>query len=76
MTSLVNIRKIKGQPRAKYDVLIDRRTIFGNPHLIGQCNICNRVHDRKDCIAEYKKYFYKRCLTDTIFREREEFGCI
>lgn len=68
-TTVVNIRKLKDKPRQKCDVLIDRRTVFGNPHPIGQCNICNRVHDRKDSIAEYKKYFYKR-LTDLKFRDK------
>ena len=69
MTILINIHKRRGQPRAKYDVLIDRRTIFGNPHPIGYCPICNRVHDRKDCVSEYKKDFYKR-LTNPEFHDK------
>jgi hypothetical protein len=69
ITTLVNIRKRKGHPRPKYDVLIDRRTIFGNPHPIGYCNVCQRVHDRKDCISEYKKDFYKH-LTNPEFRDK------
>jgi hypothetical protein len=65
MTKLVNLHKTK-----QFDVKIDRTTEFGNPHPIGYCVICKRVHDRKDCIEEYKKYFYNRILTDKIFHDK------
>ena len=70
MTTLVNIRKVKGKPKPKYDVLIDRRTIFGNPHPIGYCNICKRIHDRKDCVNEYKKDFYHKINSDPEFKRK------
>lgn len=68
MTEVVNIRKVKGKSTPKYDVRIDRRTIFGNRHTIGFCSVCNKVHDRKEAIAEYKKDFYI-CLTIPEFRD-------
>lgn len=64
-TNLVNLRQTK-----RFDAKIDRTTTFGNPHPIGYCYICNRLHDRTDCILEYKKYFYNRILTDKIFRDK------
>ena len=69
MTQVVNIRKKNGQKRQSYDVLIDRRTEFGNPHPIGQCDLCNRVHDRNEAVEMYKRDFYL-CLTDSEFRDK------
>jgi len=68
MTTVINIRRKKGQKRPHCDVLIDRTSPFGNPHNIGFCPVCNKVHDRKEAIAEYKKDFYI-CLTDSEFRD-------
>jgi|APCry1669192806_1035432.scaffolds.fasta_scaffold180394_2 hypothetical protein len=68
MTTVVNIRKKKGKKRPHCDVLIDRTTPFGNRHAIGFCSVCNKVHDRKEAIAEYKKDFYI-CLTIPEFRD-------
>ena len=68
VTTVVSIRKKKGQKRPACDVLIDRSSPFGNPHSIGHCSICNKVHDRKQAIAEFKKDFYI-CLTDSVFRD-------
>jgi hypothetical protein len=65
MTTLVNIRKGKH----KCDVYIGRGTPFGNPHVIGYCLICRRVHDREDSVKEYRIYFNRR-LTDQTFRDR------
>ena len=69
MTLVINMRKKKGQPKSYFDIRIDRRSIFGNSHPIGQCNICNRIHDRRDCINEYKKDFYKK-LENPEFRSK------
>jgi len=69
-TIIVNLRKKRGQPRPSYDAKIDRTTIFGNPHPIGQCNICNKVHDRQDSVNEYRGYFYDRILRDNVFRQK------
>jgi hypothetical protein len=69
MTTVVNIRTKRGQKRPSYDVLIDRRSEFGNPHEIGHCNVCNVVHDRQQAIEAYKRDFYI-CLTDPSFRDR------
>lgn len=59
-TTVVNIRKKRGQPRTHCDFLIDRTTVFGNPFQIG------RDGDREQVISKYKEYFYRR-LTDTVF---------
>ena len=67
MTTVVNIRKKKGKKRPHYDVKIDRTTPFGNRHPICFCSVCNKVHDRKEAIAEYKKDFYE-CLKDDEFK--------
>lgn len=69
MTEVVNIRK------SKYDIYIGRRGkgedgYFGNPHPIGYCKVCNRVHDRADSINEFKKYFYDRIAKDKEFLQR------
>ena len=63
-TTIVNLRNTN-----RFDCKIDRTSIFGNPHNIGFCKICNALHDRKQCIEEYKKYFDKRILTDDCFRD-------
>jgi len=68
MTTIVNIRKKRGQKRPYCDVLIDRSSPFGNRHDIGLCSVCNKVHDRNQAIAEYKKDFYI-CLTIPEFRD-------
>lgn len=68
MTTLVNLRKKKGLPKQKCSVYIGRGTIFGNRHTYGYCKVCNRLHDRKESIDEYKKEFYNR-LTDESFRD-------
>ena len=60
-TTVVNIRKKKGQSTPAYDVLIDRRSIFGNPYQIGADG------DRELVLEKYKLYFIKR-LTDPVFR--------
>lgn len=63
MTTVVSIRKKRGQPRPRCDFLIDRTTIYGNPFLIG------RDGDREQVLAKYKEYFYRR-LTDPIFHSK------
>ncbi len=68
ITKVISIRKRKGTTRPHCDVLIDRSSPFGNPHEIGFCSVCNKVHDRKEAIAEYKKDFYNH-LTDVAFHD-------
>lgn len=65
MTLLINRRDKK-----RYDFYIGRGTTFGNPHTIGYCNLCNKTHDRKDCVDTYKIYFYNRLLTDSSFHDK------
>ena len=55
MCMVVNVRD------SKYDVLIDRTTIFGNPFKIGIDG------DRDLVIRKYKAYFYKRIWKDLKF---------
>lgn len=43
---------------------------FGNPHQIGYCNICNKNHDRADCIAAFKVTFWKRIHSDPEYLRR------
>ena len=60
-TLLINLRD---KPTPKYDFLIDRRSIFGNPFIIGTDGDCKQV------VEKYREYFYKRILTDEYFRDR------
>lgn len=67
MTNVVNLRY------SPYDTYIGRAGkgesgYYGNPHVIGLCKICNRIHDREDSIKEYKTYFYKRLEEDVMFK--------
>lgn len=62
-TTLVNRHNTR-----RFETSIGRDSIFGNPHRIGYCSICKRVHDRVDCLKAYRIYFYKRLLTDEDFR--------
>lgn len=69
MTKVVNLRK---EP---YDTYIGRAGhnqsgYFGNPHPIGFCKICNRVHNRDDAVKEYKNYFYTRIGNDHEFKKK------
>jgi len=57
----------------RYDVYIGRSRNdigFGNPHPIGFCRICRRVHDREDCLVEFEKYFLTRVQEDPEYRKR------
>jgi hypothetical protein len=63
MTTVVSIRKKRGQPTPHCEILIDRTTIFGNPFQIG------RDGDRVQVLAKYKEYFHRR-LTDPLFRSK------
>lgn len=68
MTKIINIHS--GE---KYDTYIGRGGkyydgYYGNPHPIGYCKICNRTHDREDCLKEYKAYFDKRIKEDEAFK--------
>jgi hypothetical protein len=65
VTRLVNQKTCK-----RFDVKIDRSGVFGNPHPIGYCSICNTVHDRRGSIDAYREYFYTRLLTDQNFRDK------
>ena len=56
-TTIVNIRN------HKCDVYIGRPGPFGNPFQIG------RDGDRKQVLAKYRAYFYRR-LTDVEFRDK------
>ena len=56
---LVNIKKTK-----KYNVYIGRGSIYGNPYKIGKDGT------REEVVEKYKKYFYKRMLTDKEFRDK------
>jgi len=58
---------------AKYDTYIGRPGkgkdgYWGNPHVIGYCKLCNRIHDREDSLKEYKIYFDKRIKEDIMFK--------
>lgn len=70
MTTVVNITKYSGP--GKYIGRQGRGEdgYFGNPHPIGWCQLCARVHDRTDSIKEYKVYFDYRIKTDKEFRKR------
>lgn len=61
-TRLVNLRTYKG----KGYVRIDRRSIFGNPYVIGKDGT------REEVIEKYCVYFYERLAIDGWFREKVE----
>ena len=63
-TTIVNLRRKRGQLRPVYDVKIDRSTVFGNPFEIG------RDGDRNQVVEKYKEYFYKRIQTDLLFKQK------
>jgi len=42
---------------------------LGNPHPIGQCEICNENHTRDECIEKFKDDFYKKITNDHLFRK-------
>ena len=67
MTRVINIKS--GE---KYDTYIGRAGrnmdgYYGNPHPIGFCKLCNRIHNREDSLKEYKIYFDKRIKEDRGF---------
>ena len=57
VTRVINIRN--GEP---YDVLIDRRTIYGNPFRIG------RDGNRDEVCDKHEKYLQERVKKDLYFR--------
>lgn len=74
MTTVVNLRQHRNW-KAEGIVLIDRRTMFGNPFRIG-------IHgDRDEVIDRYRKWFYGCMEVDSVFRlkvlalKEEVLGC-
>jgi hypothetical protein len=57
MTTIVNLK------RDKCEIRIDRKSIFGNPYVIG------RDGTREEVIEKYRVWFYKK-LKDSSFRDR------
>jgi len=55
MTRIVNLKK------EKYEVYIGRPSVFGNPFSIGKDGT------RREVIAKFRKYFFKRIMTDENF---------
>ncbi len=65
MTTVVNMRRKKGQPPPVYDRRVDRGTIFGNPYDHNKLGIT-----RAACVAKYAEYFYDRIARDENFRNQ------
>ena len=63
-TTVISLRRKRGQPRPLCQILIDRTTVFGNPFLIG------RDGDREQVLAKYKEYFYRRLTNDPEFKKK------
>jgi len=57
-TKVVNIRK------NKYEIRIDRKSIFGNPFILGVDG------NRDEVIEKYKKYFYEKIKRDSDFKNK------
>jgi len=55
------ITKVVHCKKEKYDVYIGRPSLFGNPFSIG------RDGNRKEVIAKFGVYFFKRIMTDKKF---------
>jgi Domain of unknown function (DUF4326) len=68
MTTIISLRTKGGKRAPCYDYRIDRKSPFGNPHEIGFCNKCGKVHDRTQVIAEFRKYFYDKIANDAKFK--------
>lgn len=67
MTKVVNIKE------NNYDSYIGRAGrgrdgYYGNPHPIGYCKLCKRIHDREDSLKEYRIYFNERIEKDVMFK--------
>lgn len=56
--SWVNIR------HNRFDVLVDRTTIFGNPFVVGKDG------SRHECLAKYHRYLWNRIKTEPAFRAK------
>ena len=70
MTKIVNIKS-----GAKYDVYCGRpgkgqNGFFGNSHVIGFCKICNKSHNRDECIDAFKIDFDKRIIEDAEYKNK------
>ena len=60
-TTLINLHN----KSKRCDVKIDRTTSFGN-----FVSVIGRDGDRKQVVEKYRKWFYKKILTDDEFRDR------
>lgn len=65
MTTVINMRRKKGQPPPVYDKRVDRGTIFGNPFDHQKLGIT-----RAECVERYRKYFHERIARDENFRNQ------
>jgi hypothetical protein len=65
MTTVVNMRVIKGKPCPAYDQRVDRGTPFGNPYDHKRLGIT-----RAESVALYKTYFLERVSRDAKFKEK------
>lgn len=68
MTRVINIKS--GEP---YDVYCGRAGhgqygYYGNPHPIGFCKICQRHHNREDCIEVFRQEFTARINSDKEYK--------
>jgi Domain of unknown function (DUF4326) len=69
MTTLISLRTKGGKKSPPYDMRIDRCSQFGNPHKLGWCFLCKKLHDRDEAVEEFRKYFYKRLERDHTFKK-------
>jgi hypothetical protein len=70
MTKVINIKL-----GDKYDVYCGRAGhgndgYFGNSHVIGFCKLCNRHHDREDCIEVFRQEFTARINYDKEYKKK------
>lgn len=70
MTRIVNINNTNN-----YDVYIGRAGhghdgTFGNPHNVGHCKLCGKIHDRIEAVEAFTQYFYDRIEKDEEFKRR------
>lgn len=72
---------VVNQRNSKFDIQIGRPSLWGNPHKVGYCQICQREHDREEAISLYKEWIeLQKWRIDRLFElvkreKRVRLGC-
>lgn len=70
---------VVNQRKSKFDINIGRPSLWGNPHVIGYCSLCNKIHDREEAVAYHSEWIQlpeQKWLIDRLFELVKREKCV